>query len=48
MFLFSVSELHKEFALSGANVLQALVFYGNDENLNVGRDENNKLDVGAV
>ncbi|XP_066917958.1 betaine--homocysteine S-methyltransferase 1-like [Clytia hemisphaerica] len=39
----AVKELHKEFALSGADVLQAFVFYGNDDKLNNGRNESNLL-----
>ena len=42
-----VRELHREFALCGADVLEAFVFYGTDDKLNVGRSEHNKLDVGV-
>ena len=44
----SVKELHKEFALSGADVLQAFVFYGNDDKLNIGRDESNRVNVSLL
>ena len=45
LFLFQVRELHREFALSGADVLQAFVFNGTDDNLNQNRPKDQQLSV---
>ena len=45
LFLLKVRELHREFALSGADVLQAFVFNGTDDNLNQNRPKDQHLSV---
>lgn len=43
-----VRELHREFALCGADVLQAFVFNGTDDRLNAHRDGKAKLNVCGI
>ena len=48
MFLSLVLQLHREFALAGADVLQAFVFNGTNDRLNKFRDKDNLLDVSNI
>lgn len=41
----SVRELHKEFALCGADVLEAFTFNGTDDNLNTNKPADKQLSV---
>lgn len=43
--LISVRELHKEFALCGADVLEAFTFNGTEDNLNVNKPADKQLSV---
>ena len=46
--VYLVRQVHREFAMSGADVLQAFVFNGTDDRLNKYRTGSNKLDVSVV
>ena len=41
----SVRELHKEFALCGADVLEAFTFNGTEDNLNINKPAGKQLSV---
>jgi len=45
VYFLLVLQLHREFALCGADVLQAFVFNGTDDRLNQFREGKDKLDV---